>query len=584
MKRIGLLVSILIIASFLAACGSTPAPEVVEKEVIVTEQVVETVIVGGTPQVVEKEVTTVVEVEKVVTATPEPEPMPAVGGTLVYALASEPESLDAQVATSGVATAVLTQLGASLIAKDPETGDYIPYLAESWQVADDGMSWVFTLRQDVQFHDGTPLSAHDYAWTFQRAMDPETMSAVTAAALTGVIGVEALDDYTLQINMAMPVYPLLENLSSVAFFQPLSQTAVEGAGEDYGRQPVGVGPFKFKEWVTGDKIVLERNPDFAWGPEYAQGSASYIETLEFRILPEYATRIAALEAEELDFAYLQTKDLERIQDLDRYQIVDTLSQGIGPGVYMNVSKPPFDDVRVRQALSWAVNRDVILKIVAGGYGVPQYGPLSASVKGYWPGVEYIGYTYDLAKAQALLAEAGYSLSSDGILEKDGQPLSLVLSVVSASSNYVKTAELLQEQFKDLGVQVELEQQELGVFLSGMSSGEYDFAVTGNGWPDSGLLFAMFHSSMIGALNDSRVADPELDPILIAMGFTNDAEQNEKMGNEAQKYIVEQAYIIPLYTPQNFAALSNEVRDAVILNLNGLPVPQFFDAYMETTVP
>ncbi|MFZ5918220.1 MAG: ABC transporter substrate-binding protein [Chloroflexota bacterium] len=569
MKYKSVWVALMVISLLLASC-STPTPEIVEK--IVTEIVKETVIVEGTPQVIEKEITKVVEVEKVVTATPEPKMAPAVGGTLVYGLAEEPDTLD--VHKSGRLFIPCQFFGAGLIARHPNTGELVPYLAESWTVGPGGMSYEFKLREDVTFHDGTPLTAQDYAYTFNRAIDPETKSPTAGQTLVGLAGAEAVDDRTLVLTMGMPNSVLLDSMANTCYLQPIPQAAVEEMGDDFGRNPIGVGPFKFKEWVTGEKIVLERNPDFAWGPGFTQGGAPMIETLEFRIIPEYATRLAGLESGELDFINLQAKDVERITGSGLWQMLSVGRSGAGVRLEMNTSRAPFDDLRVRQAFSYAVNRPVLVQVVESGQAVPSYGPITPATVGYWPGVEYLGYPYDLAKARALMAEAGYTEGSDGMLEKDGQPLTVGLTV---DPSMVKVGEILKEQFEQLGVQVELQQLEPGVFYETTSvNGDFDLAVTVLGWPNYGIMFVMFHSSNIGGWNISRVNT--LDNAVIAMVIANGAEAIEKAVTELQRLAVENAYGSGLYGPLENYALSKKVQGAVYVPAQGWLY--LWDAYIE----
>ena len=584
MKHISLLINLILIASMLAACGGATESEVVEKEVTrvvketVVETVKETVVIEGTPQTVEQQVTKVVEVEKIVTATPETEPEPAVGGKLVYVLSADPRTLDPHKTSLRAEEDIMQYLGASLITKDPLTDEFIPYLAEDWTVAEDGLTYEFTLRKDVKFHDGTPFTAHEYAWTLQRAMDPRNQAPI-AAMLTGVVSAEALDDYTLQLKLAWPNYPLLANMALIYDFHPLSPAYVEQMGEDYGRHPMSVGPFKFKEWQTGEKIVLERNPDFAWGPEHTHGGAPYIETIEFRIIPEYATVVAGLESGEIDYAGVQAKDVDRIKDTGQFQILGALLRGISPFVTLNTVQPPFDDVRVRQAFNLAVNRDALVQVVMHGRAIPHYGPISPSVPGYWPGTEYIGYHYNLDEAKSLMEEAGYSYNDDGMLEKDGQALALVLKTTPGSS---KTAEVLQEQFGALGVEIQIEQLELGILREEYASGNYTLGLRGLVHPDISLLFAMFHSSMIGAWNSSFVNEAQVDQFIADIVYTADDKVHEEAAIALQRHVVEQAYIVPLYTPIINKALSSRIQGAVFASAEGLL--ELYDAYIEMTAP
>jgi peptide/nickel transport system substrate-binding protein len=275
-------------------------------------------------------------------------------------------------------------------------------------------------------------------------------------------------------------------------------------------------------------------------------------------------------------AQLDTKDVNRIRDSGQFQLAERLSQGTGIAVFLNVSQPPFDDVRVRQAFNLAVDRQLLIDVIHQGYARIQYGPLTPSVRGYWPGVEKIGYGYDLEQAKSLMAEAGYTPGSDGILQKDGQPLQLKLNALSNVPETVQAATILQEQFKALGVAVEIEQADAGVLSASMIQGDYTFAVTGSGWADSSLIFGLFHSSMIGGLNMSQVKDAELDAFLLQMMFAPSLEVNLSAGNDAQKYIVEQAYVVPLYAPQRFIAIANWLQ-GVRVSADG-PV-ELFDAYL-----
>jgi peptide/nickel transport system substrate-binding protein len=569
-------VILVVLVLLLAACGPTPEPEVIEKEVtkVVTEQiietVVETVIVEGTSEVV----------EKVVTATPEPEAVPAAGGTLVIASAEEPDTLDIQRSGLLATSNVMQYVGGTLMAKDPETGEFVPYLAESWTISPDGLQWDFKLREDVTFHDGTPLTAQEYAWTLQRAVSPELISPSTGPILGTVTGVEAVDDYTLRITQAVPNYTLFEALTT-PLFQPLLPSYVEEMGDSYGQQPMGVGPYQVKEWVRGDRIILERYPDFAWGPPFAHEGPAYVEQIEFRFIPEVATIIAGLETGEIDLAGLQAKDVERIRETGQFQILEGLPQGTALLLYMNLSRPPFDDLLVRQALNLAIDRETLVRIVSQGQALPAWGPLTPATPGYWPGVEYIGYGFDLPKARSLLAEAGYIPGEDDMLVKDGQPLSIRIATTQGQTE-VQIAQLLHEMFGAAGIAVDIDLLEFGTLVGQAVAGEYDTTIVRNVWHDHTILYGLFHSSMVGAMNYSFLSDPDLDQLLVQMAFTTDTEASYEKAHEVQRILVEQAYVAPLFTPQLRSALSNRIQGVTVSPINYQT--NLWDAYIETAVP
>jgi peptide/nickel transport system substrate-binding protein len=498
-----------------------------------------------------------------------------VGGKIVIAGSREPDILDPALTTT---SSVLRYLGSAIVSIDHD-GNYVPYLAESWEFSDDGLTWTFNLRDDVLFHDGTPMTAHDYVWTFNRAIDPELGSPTQAGMIASVSKFSAPDDYTLVMEFASPNGGMLFSLADPGYSQPLLQAAVEAGGLDYGRNPVSVGPWKFKEWVTGDHLTFVRNPDFNWGPAQLENQgAPYIEELEFRFIPEYATILAGLEVEEIDyFAGLQPQDLEMVQGLETYDIVESLGVGIVPAVFWDVTKPPFDDLKVRQALSYAVNRQVMLDLIHPGYGEIQYGPLNRAMMGYWEGIEDLGYKYDLEKAKQLMEEAGYTMGADGILEKDGEKLSFTLPIGDLHFSYQKTAEILQSQWAELGVDIQIEQVDTTALVSQFFGGEIPVLLLQIDWTEGGeLMFIGFHSQ---SFNLSKGQDEVLDELLVmTRSAANPADRQEAINNAA-KYIVENAYMISFTAKPDFFVLNGNVKGAVF-NPFFANFDEFIDAYYE----
>jgi len=377
--------------------------------------------------------------------------------------------------------------------------------------------------------------------------------------LGAVASAEALDDYTLQLKLYIPYAPLLFSLSIAGYYQPLSQKAVEAAGDDYGRNPVGVGPYKLKEWKTGEKIVLERNPDFAWGPAFLHEGPYYIEFVEQRFIAEMSTAVAGFEAGEIDFGEIDGKDVERIKGTGMFEIYESLKPGAAPAVNWNVSKPPFDDIRVRQAFNYATDREALVQIVLGGKGVPQYGPISPATTGYWPGIVDASYKTDLDKARALMAEAGYTAGADGILEKDGEPLKLELLTITTGDIVRKAAEVLKEQWKALGVDAEITLIDENASTAKFAAGDYQFGLQHINYPEGDLMFLMFHSSMIGAVNSTFFTDPELDEVLLATRMALDQDSRQEAMNQAQKMIMEKALLIPLFADTEYRVVTKDLQ-------------------------
>ncbi len=558
MKHYIVVLILVLTMSLLAACGdSTPAPQ--ESVDQATEQPTLPAAIDTAPPP---------------PPTAETPAGPAVGGKVVMNFEVEVDTLDISKAMGGMN--VLEYTGASLLALHPETGELVPYLAKDWTISDDGLTYEFTLRDDVTFHNGTPLIAEDYVWTIQRMMDPEIGSNCGYLVYSSVSEVEAVDEYTLQITLFAPNYYFIYKMAFGACGQPMSKAYAEEVGDDeLGTNPVGVGPFRFKSWEPAVKVVLERNPDFSWGPSFTHGGPPYIETLEIHGIVDHALRQAALEAGEIDLTEIAHEDAERVESTGQFQILDLVPGSGADSVFMNNAKPPFDDIRVRQALNLAIDRDLLIKVMFAGEAEIMRGILSPPTIGYCGEAAELGYTFDLEKAKELMAEAGYTPGSDGMLQKDGEPLVLVMPVYSFVE---KLGILVQEQYKALGVQVELEQGETNAVYADAMSGNFDIFLSGFLYEDASLMEWMFSSANIGAYNFGQISDPKMDELLTTMINTTDPETNLQAACDIQVYAVEQAFTVPLYVAKLSSAVSNELKGVVWFRYGRY---ELFDAYLET---
>lgn len=503
---------------------------------------------------------------------------PAVGGTWVWATHEEPDTLDIHKTVSSISSMIMEWVGGTILAYDIETGEFVPYLAESYSISEDGLLYEIKFKEELVWHDGTPFHADDFVWTMERVM--ANLSPATGAILDGLAGVEAVDDLTVQLIMERPNSGTLFGLTS-AYLAPLPKAYIEEVGEEeYARNPIGLGPFKFKEWRTGDRVILERNPDFTWGPPYTRGEAPYLEFIEVRVIPEYSTRLAGLEAGEVDGMVVYSKDKALIEDTGIVELHTDDFKGLGPYVLFNVSKPPFDDVLVRKAFNLAIDREAIVTAVLNGIGEPLWGVVTPATLGHWDGDKEIGYGYDLEAAKDLMAQAGYVLNADGILEKDGEPLELVFKVSdSTRGNYLKTAQVLVEQYKELGVSLEIQQLESGVLSEAVTTGDYTISISSWGWSEAQVMAPVFLSFMIGGMNESMVNDPELDELLLGVYMAPNRTVLEQALQAAQQMVIEKAYTAPLCTLTQYYAVSTRT-EGEILN----PVTsqyELFDAYIVT---
>jgi peptide/nickel transport system substrate-binding protein len=476
---------------------------------------------------------------------------PKVGGAVVFAQTVEPDSLHPLKTGGGVfAINIMQHIAGTLITLDPASGKYLPYLAEGWTVSQDGKTYTFRLKRGVRFSDGTPVTAKDWVYAFDQARGPLN-KGLTNSVVSAVTRASAAGDFTLRLQLAAPSAPFLFNLTT-ATVTPIPRAAMQRLGVNFDRAPVTAGPFRVKEWVTGRRVVLERNPDWRFGPAYARGPA-YIQTIEFRIITDPVVLQSAIRAGEVDVATVSARDAVRFASDSRYRLFQTLGSAMSPYLSLNNRVPALADLRVRQALNLAVDKDALIRLIASGNARPQYGPLSSVDIGYWAGAEGVGYKFNLERAKALIQQAGYAPGADGILEKDGQPLKFTLKTEAENS---RLAEILQQQLRALGVDLTIQQNETGVHYTDLGDGKYELALAGLGFGEADLLYDMFHSK--GAINWVGAKNPALDKALEQSRVTLEPAARQRLLDQAQRLIVEQAYVVPLYSSTNNFVVSRRL--------------------------
>ena len=338
----------------------------------------------------------------------------AAPGTLEIARPTDAVGLDPKVETTSPGNWVTTNVYENLVKLDTDL-TFQPALAESWEQIEPDR-WRFYLRQGVKFHDGTDFTADAVKFSIERIKNPDDPGRA-ASNLRPIIAVEIVDDYTVDIVTDGPYGPLLNIMSLVYATSVVSPAAVEQYGEDYSRNPVGTGPFRFVEWRTNDQIVIERFDDY-WGEK------AKLDRVVYRVIPEESARMLALDTGEVQMVMEPAPS-----QLDSYRDNPDFVIHEAPGVRvvyfgMMTTRAPLDDVRVRQAINYGFNRQSILDNVLEGVGYLPQAYISPPVFGFADVSEY--FVYDPESAAALLDEAGWTDSDgDGIRDKDGEPLSLL---------------------------------------------------------------------------------------------------------------------------------------------------------------
>jgi len=474
----------------------------------------------------------------------------AESNTITVALESEPPNLDPHASEAWFAFQVTMQLFDNLVVIDPETLEFAPALAESWEASEDGLTWTFKLREDVTFHDGTPLNAEAVAFSFNRIIDPEVNSPAAAPLLGGNLeSAEVVDEFTVQFNLTNPFAGFLDALAAgYGGVVPVSPAAVEEYGEDFGQNPVGTGPFMFREWIPADRVVLVPNPDYNWGPEglYETAGPPQIDELIFRIVPEATTRTAMLETGEADVAITaNTADIARLEESDEFVVIEGQRPGTASMIQFNTERAPTDDINVRRAVLHTLNMGEMIELVYQNQRPVATGPIEPSTFGYNPAADDY-YAQDLEAASALLAESGWADSDgDGILDKDGEPLSLVW--ICFPGQHCQQGEIFQAQLREIGVDVEIREMSQPANVQATQRGEHHIRTIGWGGSDaSQLLHFLYHSENIGSgWNFNRWGAPELDEMLDAAVAEIDPDARKEMVEEIQVYVMGNALSAPV---------------------------------------
>lgn len=457
--------------------------------------------------------------------------------TLIVAQGADAKTLDPHGSNDQPSSRVIKQINTTLILQD-ENMELQPGLAESWEEIDE-LTFEFKLREGVKFHNGEDFKASDVKFTLLRALESPNVGHIVGAI--DPEGIEIVDDHTIRISTKEPFAPLLAHLAHTGA-SILNEKAVTESGDDYGQNPVGTGAYKFVKWVNGDSIELTRNDDYF-------GDLPAIKDLVFRNISEGTNRTIELETGGIDIAYdILPTDLSRVEGNDELTLardVNLSTTYIG----FNVDKKPFDDIRVRQAINYAIDAEGIIDAVMEGVGAQANGPLGPNV---WASNQNLEpYGFDVEKAKELLADAGYP---DGFK-----------TTIWTNDNQTRMdiAEIVQNQLKAIDIEVEVQVVEWGAYLDGTANGEHDMFILGwvtvTGDPDYGL-YALFHSSQFGdAGNRTFYANEKLDSLLDEARKSADSDSREAAYMEAQEIVRNEAPWIFLNSGENLTGTRKNVK-------------------------
>lgn len=479
---------------------------------------------------------------------------PQRGGILNLVTSGDPPNFDPFASTTSYVLHVVAACYNSLIMMNPEQPDeIIGDLATDWEQSEDGKSYTFHLVQNAKFHDGVPLTAADVKHTFDIVRDPpEGIISARQSLLAAISSIDVIDDYTVQFNLSRPSPGLLASLAT-GWFIVAPKHVLEAKG-NMSEDVIGSGPYKFKEYVRGVSYELERNAD------YHVPDRPYLDGLKYYIVPDESTRFAYLRSGQIDvYDGLSGKDARAAErDFPDTVRVHTTTSYVGDPFTMNAARAPFDDIRVRKAIAYAVNHDEAVKVLmdgdgqVGGHLIP--GPWSISPDEL---AQQPGYGKDLeanrTEAKRLLAEAGYP---DGFES--------TLTARKGAGTHEARALLLADQFAKIGIKVTLKIQESAEYFETMKSRNFDIAtnVISALTSDPDFMIGAFHTSD-GALNYSGIRSDEVDALFLAQSEETDQVKRAELSRQLELATIALYGTVVLYFKGKFVATSNRLQNYVM---------------------
>lgn len=498
------------------------------------------------------------------------------GGTVTFAITREPNRLDASQTTVANDQIIHFSIHDCLVGRDSENL-YHAWLANSWEISDDGLEYTFELRDDVTFHDGTPFNSEAVQFLMDRVHDPDAPFVMSGLAYGFYDSTETPDEYTAVIKLSQPWAPLMDALSYL--YRIVSPTTGREMGWDMATNPVGTGPFKFVEWVPGTHVTLEKNPDYNWASTMFQHQGpAYIDELIFRQIPENSSRVAALENDEVQIIeVLPPQDAERLKDDDDYRIVVGRVPGRPWGYSVNMRKPPTAELEVRQAMNWAINQDAIVQTVYGPFqSLGAYGPAYTCMVpitwGYEPKAAEI-YDYDPEKAIELLEGNGWMPGDDGIRVKDGQRLEILLSTW-----VLEVEEIIQAQFREVGIDLQIQLGTVAAANDAARNEQVHMSPLPSPRSDPNYLNSNHSRNRPNGFEFTYHTNDHFDELIDAgAAATNDDERLE-IYSELQMIIMQDGMYLPVYNRDNVSAARSTVKGEIILDRGYFPM--LYDIYIE----
>ncbi|MCL4378387.1 MAG: peptide ABC transporter substrate-binding protein [Actinobacteria bacterium] len=487
---------------------------------------------------------------------------PKTGGIMRLHI-NEPVSLDPPNAYESEGIQIVRQIWDGLFTYDPQTLETKPKLCEKYEVSDDGLTYTFYIKKGVKFHSGKELKAEDfvYSWTRLALKDTASYLAYHLSPVVGydecqdgtateLKGMKALDDYSFQVILKYPYSDFINTLGHVAFY-PVNKESIEKAGDKAGEMPDGTGPFKFVKWEHDQYVDLVRNDDY-------YGQKTYLDGAKYVIIPDEQTAFLEFQAGNLEYTEIPVGQVKATQADPKWKDGVIVHPMLGLYYYgMNLNAEPFkDNLALREAINYMIDRQNICEIISEGVSTPATGFVPPGIPGFQENA--MEFTFDLEKAKAKLAEAGYP---------EGKDLPVLNLGYNTGAGHEKIAEAIQADAAKIGIKIEVEGFEWGTMLEKAKAGEIIFYRLGwlADYPTmDNFLYPLFYSK--SSDNYSEYNNPEVDKLLIEARSTVDKDQRIAKYREVEKMILKDAAFAPIYFYGTRRIIQPYVKDFILDNM------------------
>ncbi|WP_280249242.1 ABC transporter substrate-binding protein [Nocardia abscessus] len=480
---------------------------------------------------------------------------PKPGGTLTFAVASDAGCVDPQQVGSGDTLYSLRETVDSLTDQDPATGKTVPWLAQRWEVDEQAKSFTFRLRPGATFSDGSPVNAQVVKDNFDAIPKLGALAILSKGYVSGYVGTEVIDDHSARITFEQPNAQFLQATSTAALGLVSASSAAKTPQQRCSDGVVGSGPFVLSKYVPNQSITLTKRAGYSWGsPLWTKPGEAYLDKLEFTVIPESGVRAGSVQSGQVDVV----AGTGRADEPGLKAAGVTLLTRSHPGAVFNLglnnSRPILRDVQVRRAIQAAVDRRQVVEAVFQSGTAPATGILSRTTPGY---IDLSAdLTVDVAKAKSLLDSAGWTTGGDGIRQKDGARLSLTVVWFNNSQNTRPALELIQQQLKAIGVELQLKELQVTQFPQLLQTGDFDGLWGGDlSRADPDCLRTLYSTQLVNAY---RLAPSPLDGLLTGQAAAVDPAARQPLVEQAQQLIVRDAYVIPVVELETVLAVSGRV--------------------------